>query len=67
MTIKDMGKAINTRRLELGITKAELSRCSGVSVSSIKTFESGKANLSIDNVSRLCVSLGLELKVVAND
>ena len=63
MSIKEMGQAVSGRRIELGITKAELSRCSGVGVTSIKNLEAGNANLSIDNLSRLCVSLGLEIEV----
>lgn len=67
MSIEEMGEVIRLRRIYLRISKAELSRCSGVSVSSIKSFEAGKANPSIINLSRLCMSLGLEIEVVGNE
>lgn len=52
---------IKTRRDELQITQETLAEISGVGLRTLKEFESGKGNPTMQTVSKLANALGLEL------
>lgn len=49
------------RRKDIGITQEVLSELSGVSLRTLKQFESGKGNPTVQTVDKLANVLGLEL------
>lgn len=54
-------ETLKERRLNLGLTQAQLSQFSGVSVPTIQNIEAGRANVEWSTLSALVDSLGLEL------
>jgi transcriptional regulator with XRE-family HTH domain len=52
---------IKERREELHVTQENLSELSGVGLRTLKQFESGKGNPTLQTVSKLAEVLGLEL------
>lgn len=52
---------IKERRSVLGITQQDLSDYTGLSLRYIKSVESGKANPSMETLSRIAEVLGLEI------
>ena len=52
-------------RADLGLTQMELATKSGISLPTIQNIESGKANPSLDILTRILNVLGLEIKVSA--
>lgn len=55
---------IKERRKTLNITQETLSEISGVGLRTLKQFESGKSNLTFNNLQKICDTLGLEIKLV---
>jgi transcriptional regulator with XRE-family HTH domain len=62
---KDFGKAIKTRRKELGYTQSYVSEVTGYSVSFISELENGKATAEIGKALALANILGLNITVNA--
>jgi transcriptional regulator with XRE-family HTH domain len=62
---KDFGKAIKTRRKELGYTQSYVSDVTGYSVSFISELENGKATAEIGKALTLANILGLDITVNA--
>jgi len=54
-------KTIKTRREMLQVNQVMLAELSGVSLRTIKQFESGKGNLTLKTMSKVADALGLEL------
>ena len=54
------GRALRTRRRELGYTQAFLSEASGLSISFISDLENGKRTVELDKAIRLANLLGLD-------
>lgn len=54
---------IKNRRDELQITQETLAETSGVGLRTLKEFESGKGNPTLQTVSKLANALGLELNL----
>ena len=54
-----IGMGFKGRRVQAGISQKELSERSGVSPASIARFETGKGNLSLQNLLMLMRSLGI--------
>ncbi len=52
---------IKSRREALQVTQAELSQLSGVGLRTLKQFESGKGNPTLQTLQKLAETLGLEL------
>ncbi len=52
---------IKSRREALQVTQAELSQLSGVGLRTLKQFESGKGNPTLQTLHKLVETLGLEL------
>jgi transcriptional regulator with XRE-family HTH domain len=62
---KDFGKAIKTRRKELGYTQSYVSDVTGYSVSFISELENGKITAEIGKALTLANILGLDITVNA--
>ena len=59
----DIIETIKKRRILLQTNQETLSLLSGVSLRTVKQFESGKGNPTLETLSKLADVLGLELKV----
>ncbi|UWX67217.1 helix-turn-helix domain-containing protein [Empedobacter stercoris] len=54
---------IKERRKVLAISQETLADISGVGLRTLKQFESGKGNPTLETLQKLCDALGLELKL----
>lgn len=54
-------KTIKARRGNLGVTQEMLADLSGVGLRTLKQFESGKGNPTLETLNKLGNSLGMEL------
>lgn len=54
---------IKERRKILDITQETLADISGVGLRTLKQFESGKGNPTIETLQKLCDALGMEIKL----
>jgi HTH-type transcriptional regulator / antitoxin HipB len=62
-TIHDLASAARGRRLELGLTQAELAEGAGVSRDWVNYFERGKRTVELGLVLHLLEALGLEMEL----
>jgi len=56
-------QSIKSRREMLQVTQENLAELSGVSLRTLKQFESGKGNPTLQTISKLADALGLELSL----
>lgn len=61
MALLKIIEQIKDRRKALHVTQEMLSELSGVGLRTLKSFESGKGNPTLDTLIRLCDVLGMEL------
>ncbi|WP_158974415.1 helix-turn-helix domain-containing protein [Cellulophaga sp. L1A9] len=61
MHSKDLIEAIKTRRDNLDVTQELLADLSGVGLRTLKQFESGKGNPTLETLQKLGNALGMEL------
>lgn len=54
---------IKERRKVLDITQETLAEISGVGIRTLKQFESGKGNPTLETLQKLCDALGLEIRL----
>ena len=54
---------IKERRKVLDITQETLAEISGVGLRTLKQFESGKGNPTLETLQKLCDALGLEIRL----
>ena len=54
---------IKERRKVLAISQETLADISGVGLRTLKQFESGKGNPTLETLQKLCDALGLEIKL----
>ena len=54
---------IKVRRKVLDITQETLAEISGVGLRTLKQFESGKGNPTLETLQKLCDALGLEIRL----
>lgn len=54
---------IRERRKILDISQETLAEISGVGLRTLKQFESGKGNPTLETLQKLCDALGLEIKL----
>ena len=54
---------IKERRKVLAISQETLAEISGVGLRTLKQFESGKGNPTLETLQKLCDALGLEIKL----
>ena len=59
----DIIKVIKKRREILQVTQETLAELSGVSLRTVKAFESGKGNPTLATLNKLASILGMELKL----
>lgn len=60
---KDLIKAIKARREMLAVSQESLAELSGVGLRTVKQFESGKGNPTLDTLSKMAQALGLEINL----
>lgn len=61
--ITTIGVQLKQRREVLGMLQPDLAELAGISVRTIQLIEQGKGNPSLDTLTKLCNSLGLELAI----
>lgn len=59
-------EAVTTRQKELGVSRAELSRMTGISYRMLVAFEDG-ANISIKNLDKIFMALSLDVEIIKNE
>ncbi|WP_372473687.1 helix-turn-helix domain-containing protein [Capnocytophaga sp. ARDL2] len=58
----DLIKSIKERRKVLNITQEDLAEIAGVGLRTLRQFESGKGNPTLQTLEKICTTLGLEIK-----
>lgn len=61
--MKEIGKQIAERRKKNGLTQQDLSEISGVSAKTINSIELGKANSSVNVLSKVANPLGFKISL----
>jgi len=64
MVPSNLIESVKERRKVLNVTQETLSEISGVGLRTLKQFESGKGNPTLENLQKICDSLGLEINLV---
>lgn len=59
----EIGQQLKQRRDVLGMLQPDVADLADVSVRTIQLIEQGKGNPSLDTLTKLCNSLGLELAI----
>lgn len=59
----ELGSIISSRRKQLGINQDDLAQIAEVSIATVKDIERGKGNPSLKTLEKICVVLGLEIKL----
>lgn len=67
MHFKRLIQSIKSRREMLNVTQETLAELSGVSPRTLKQFESGKGNPTLQTLNKLADALGLELCLKVKD
>jgi DNA-binding XRE family transcriptional regulator len=63
MHFKQLISHVKQRREELHVTQETLAEIAGVGLRTLKLFESGKGNPTLQTVSKLAEALGMELNL----
>jgi transcriptional regulator with XRE-family HTH domain len=63
MTNEEIIKIIKERKDVLGINQEYLAELSELGIATLKRFESGKGNITVNNLQKIADILGLELKL----
>jgi transcriptional regulator with XRE-family HTH domain len=63
MTNEDIIKIIKERKDILRINQEYLAELSEIGIATLKRFESGKGNITLNNLQKIADVLGLELKL----
>lgn len=63
MTLSVIIDYIKERRKILDVTQETLSEVSGVGLRTLKQFESGKGNPTLETLQKICDALGMEIKL----
>ena len=61
MTNEELIKVIKERKDILGINQEHLAELSEVGLATLKRFESGKGNITLDNLRKIADVLGLDI------
>lgn len=67
MHYQDIVHAVKARRESLNVTQDTLAQLSGVALRTLKQFESGKGNPTLQTLQKLGDALGLEMTVVVKN
>lgn len=62
--MNNLGKEIEKRRKSLSVSQASLAEMSGISLRTICAIENGRANPSVDVLSKIIEPIGLRLALV---
>ena len=63
MTLSYFIEQIKERRKILDVTQETLAEISGVGLRTLKQFESGKGNPTLETLQKICDALGLDIKL----
>ncbi len=63
MTNEEIIKVIKERKDILGINQEYLAELSEVGIATLKRFESGKGNITLNNLQKIADILGIEIKL----
>ena len=63
MTNNEIIKKIKERKDILKINQEDLAEIAEVGVATLKRFESGKGNITLNNLQKIAYTLGLEIKL----
>jgi len=63
MTKEEIIKVIKERREVLGINQEYLAELSEVGIATLKRFESGKGNLTLNNLQKISNILGMDINL----
>jgi transcriptional regulator with XRE-family HTH domain len=63
MTTKELSAIIKKRKNILGINQEYLAELSEVGIATLKRLESGKGNITLNNLQKIADVLGLEIKL----
>ena len=63
MSLEEITSEFKLRRIALAVTQENVSELSGVSLRTIKEFESGKGNPTFATLSKIADVLGIEFKL----
>jgi transcriptional regulator with XRE-family HTH domain len=57
---KEFGRRVRARREDLGLSQMELADAAGMHFTYVSSVERGERNISLNNIVRLSVSLGMD-------
>lgn len=63
MTNEEIVKSIKARKDILAVNQEYLAELTGVGIATLKRFESGKGNITLNNLQKIADVLGLEIKL----
>jgi len=63
MTNEEIIQTIKERKNVLGINQEYLAELSEIGIATLKRFESGKGNITVNNLQKIADILGLEIKL----
>ena len=63
MHFHNLKEKVKTRREGLNVTQEQLAEISGVGLRTLKQFESGKGNPTLQTLQKLANALGMEIKL----
>jgi transcriptional regulator with XRE-family HTH domain len=63
MTNEEIIKIVKERKDVLGINQEYLAELSEIGIATLKRFESGKGNITVNNLQKIADILGLEIKL----
>ncbi|MBS9774504.1 MAG: helix-turn-helix transcriptional regulator [Tenacibaculum sp.] len=63
MAFQKLIKQIKKRRKVLNVTQETVSEISGVGLRTLRQFESGKGNPTLETLTKICDTLGLEIQL----
>ncbi len=63
MAFAKLIKQIKERRKVLNVTQETVSEISGVGLRTLRQFESGKGNPTLETLTKICDTLGLEIQL----
>lgn len=65
MNSSELGEILKARRKELGLDQKSLAELARVSVHTLSDIESGKANPTLESLTKILEVLGLEIQIRA--
>ena len=67
MNFQELIQTVKKRRKVLNVNQEEVALLSGIGLSTLKHFESGKGNITLKNLQKILEVLGLELNLTIKD